>query len=121
MELDGGILYEAEDGVARITINRPERLNALTPAAIKSLLTAFEAAEDDASIAGQRPGERHEKAGLVSGFEPEGDLSSHGSCDLMSSGHRAAAVRRPCWFSMVHHGRDYRINAGDPCQCGDLS
>lgn len=49
MELEG-VLYEAKDGIARITINRPEKLNSVTFGVIKSLLAAFEAAEDDASV-----------------------------------------------------------------------
>ena len=49
MELEG-LLYESKDGIARITINRPEKLNALTPGTIHSLLSAFEAAEVDPDV-----------------------------------------------------------------------
>lgn len=44
------ILYETQDGVARITINRPERLNAFTMQGVERLLGAFRTATDDPAI-----------------------------------------------------------------------
>ncbi|ACL02996.1 Enoyl-CoA hydratase/isomerase [Desulfatibacillum aliphaticivorans] len=41
------ILYEAEDGVAVITINRPEALNSLTPEVLSEMAEAVEAAAGD--------------------------------------------------------------------------
>ena len=35
------ILYEKGDGIARVTINRPEKYNACTPATIYELTQAF--------------------------------------------------------------------------------
>ncbi|HEX4819233.1 MAG TPA: enoyl-CoA hydratase-related protein [Acidimicrobiales bacterium] len=44
------LLYQVKDGVATITINRPERRNALSWTVMSELRTAFEAAKDDADI-----------------------------------------------------------------------
>ncbi|PKA66578.1 1,4-Dihydroxy-2-naphthoyl-CoA synthase, peroxisomal [Apostasia shenzhenica] len=46
------ILYEkaAGEGIAKITINRPERRNAFRPQTIKELIRAFNDARDDSSI-----------------------------------------------------------------------
>lgn len=38
------ILYQAADGVARITMNRPEAMNAITPAMLKEMKAAVQAA-----------------------------------------------------------------------------
>jgi dihydroxynaphthoic acid synthetase len=44
------ILYEADDGVATITINRPEVLNAFGPVTVRELIDALERAWDDTDI-----------------------------------------------------------------------
>ncbi|KMO38917.1 dihydroxynaphthoic acid synthetase [Methylobacterium variabile] len=44
------ILYEAQDGVARITINRPERYNAFRGQTVEELIRAFQEAGWDRSI-----------------------------------------------------------------------
>jgi len=44
------ILYDTWDGIARITINRPEVRNAFRPTTVFEMLRAFEAARDDPSI-----------------------------------------------------------------------
>jgi len=38
------ILYQVEGGVCRITMNRPEAMNAITPAMLKELKAAVQAA-----------------------------------------------------------------------------
>lgn len=45
------VVYEKNGNVARITINRPEKLNAVRQQTIRELLNAFEAAEADDSVA----------------------------------------------------------------------
>src|SRR5262249_53811305 len=45
------ILFDVRDGVARITINRPERYNAFTPATCEELIRAFRSAGWDKSVA----------------------------------------------------------------------
>jgi enoyl-CoA hydratase/carnithine racemase len=44
------IRYEVEDRVATITLNRPEQLNALSPAMIRELRDAYARAEADADV-----------------------------------------------------------------------
>jgi enoyl-CoA hydratase/carnithine racemase len=41
------ILYSVEDGIATITLNRPERMNAMTGRMTQDLLRAFDAADTD--------------------------------------------------------------------------
>ncbi|MHB1629078.1 MAG: 1,4-dihydroxy-2-naphthoyl-CoA synthase [Bacilli bacterium] len=44
------IIYEQADGVARITINRPEVRNAFRPETVSELIDAFARVRDDASV-----------------------------------------------------------------------
>jgi naphthoate synthase len=44
------ILYDTSEGIARITINRPEVRNAFRPQTVVEMARAFEAARDDPSI-----------------------------------------------------------------------
>ncbi|MFN2581740.1 MAG: enoyl-CoA hydratase/isomerase family protein [Candidatus Dormibacteria bacterium] len=44
------VLYDVEDHVATITLNRPEQRNALGPRALRDLITAFDAAKRDDDV-----------------------------------------------------------------------
>lgn len=44
------VLYEVEDGIATITLNRPERMNALTPAVQKQMHRYFDEADADRDV-----------------------------------------------------------------------
>jgi enoyl-CoA hydratase/carnithine racemase len=44
------LLYEKADGIARVTLSRPERLNAITVAMLEELTAAFRDADADASV-----------------------------------------------------------------------
>jgi enoyl-CoA hydratase/carnithine racemase len=44
------VLYESREGVATVTLNRPERRNALNTALLKELLTALAAAREDPEV-----------------------------------------------------------------------
>ena len=46
----GTVLYESADAVATLTLNRPERLNTITPELIEDLRAALEQAWGDASV-----------------------------------------------------------------------
>ena len=45
------IIYEKAEGIARVTINRPDRRNAFTPDTIAEMIKAFNDARDDTTIA----------------------------------------------------------------------
>ena len=66
------IRYELCDGVAKISINRPERRNAFTPLTVMEMYDAFSEARDDASVGvilltGVNHGGRHEDEAFCSG------------------------------------------------------
>lgn len=44
------ILFERNDKVAKITINRPEKLNAFTPVTVQEMIEAFSICRDDSTI-----------------------------------------------------------------------
>ena len=46
----GQVLYEVSEGVATITLNRPERMNALGPVNGDELLDALNVAGDDDDV-----------------------------------------------------------------------
>jgi naphthoate synthase len=46
----GDIIYEVSEGIARITINRPEKRNAFRPQTLFELANAFEHARDDITV-----------------------------------------------------------------------
>ncbi len=66
------ILYETYDGIAKITINRPQVRNAFTPLTNQEMYDAFSRARDDSSIGvvlltGKNHGGRHEDEAFCSG------------------------------------------------------
>ena len=74
------IIYETAGGIAKISINRPERRNAFTPLTVTELYDAFSEARDDASIGviiltGVNHGGRHEDEA----FCPGGDQKIRGN------------------------------------------
>lgn len=89
------ILYEAVDGVARITLNRPDVLNAITPELITAYGEAIQRAGGDETI----------RAVLVTGagrgFCAGADLNSSGSPDRkMSSGQLLRTLYHPAIIGM---------------------
>ncbi len=44
------VLYEKADGIAKITINRPDVRNAFRPRTVKEMITAFDLAREDAEV-----------------------------------------------------------------------
>ncbi|MGI6536728.1 MAG: 1,4-dihydroxy-2-naphthoyl-CoA synthase [Eggerthellaceae bacterium] len=82
------IFYETMDGIAKITINRPERRNAFTPLTNAEMYDAFSRARDDSSIGviiltGANHGGRHEDEAFCSG----GDQKIRGRGGYVGSDH----------------------------------
>src|SRR3954466_15846979 len=48
------VAYEVGDGVATLTLNRPERLNTITPELARDVQTALAAANDDPEVHAMR-------------------------------------------------------------------
>ena len=44
------VLYRAEEGVAWLTLNRPDRLNAMTNALMRSICDALKHVDEDESV-----------------------------------------------------------------------
>src|SRR5699024_8832637 len=44
------IIYEKSNGIAKITMNRPEKHNAFTPLTVSEMIDAFADARDDSSV-----------------------------------------------------------------------
>ena len=44
------ILYEVDDRIATITLNRPDQLNAVSPLMVRELRAAYAAAEADEAV-----------------------------------------------------------------------
>ena len=66
------IIFERYEGIAKVTINRPERRNAFTPLTNQEMFDAFSIARDDSSIGviiltGANHGGRHEDEAFCSG------------------------------------------------------
>lgn len=66
------IIYEKAEGIAKISINRPERRNAFTPLTVTEMYDAFSDARDDAEIGvviltGVNHGGKHEDEAFCSG------------------------------------------------------
>src|SRR5262249_37986282 len=66
------ILLEVADGVALVTLNRPERLNAYTPVMGRELLEAFAQCDEDDAV------RAIVVTGAERGFWPGADLASGG-------------------------------------------
>jgi enoyl-CoA hydratase/carnithine racemase len=80
------ILYDVDDGVLTITLNRPERLNAFTPRMQRELVDAFDRADGDDAV----------RAVIVTGagraFCAGADLSAGGETFDSSTGERAETI-----------------------------
>lgn len=91
------ILYETSNGVATITLNRPERMNAFTPTMIREWAHALEAARVDPDV----------RAVIVTGagrgFCAGADLRGGSELTAAGDGPPSAADRRNWLRDGVHH------------------
>lgn len=95
------ILYEKSDGIATITLNRPERMNAFTDVMLKEWAAALEDARLDLAVrvvvltgAGR---------GFCAGADLKGSMLGEGAGQAAASGPPAAADRRNWLRDGVHY------------------
>src|SRR5687768_5845947 len=83
------LLYEQADGILTITINRPDKLNALNQDTMADIKAAFEAAEDIAGLKGVIITGAGEKA-FVAGADISEfiDRDEDSAKDLAQHGHK---------------------------------
>jgi enoyl-CoA hydratase len=125
------VLYETADGVATLTLNRPERLNAIIPGLIEDFLAALDQAEDDdaVKVVRLRGAGRSFCAGYAIGWgaktmaESEGDEPWDPMADLRMMNRFVSAYMRlwrspkPC-IAQVH---GFCVGGGtDFALCSDL-
>ena len=89
------IRLEVEEGVATITLDRPERLNAFTPKMMSELIEAFDRCDGDDGV----------RAVIVTG---EGRGFCAGA-DLEAGGATFDARERPGFDNLARMSRDMRI------------
>ena len=90
------VLYEVSEAVARITINRPQRRNALTWGTVRALREALAAAKGDEAarvVVLTGAGERAfcagaDLAGVTTPAYPAGASATHPSADPITAAHR---------------------------------
>ena len=91
------IIYETCDGIAKITINRPERRNAFTPLTVNELYDAFTVARDDAAIGVIiLTGANHEGRSEDQAFCSGGDRRSAATAAMWA---RTTSRASTCWTS----------------------
>lgn len=91
------VRYEASDGVARITLNRPERLNAMNPALIDAAVEAIREAADDPAVRVVI------LTGAGRGFCVGGDLSSGDLGGKVALQRRTARLRQSMRSAQLLH------------------
>ncbi len=105
---DGGLIVEVRDRVAYATLDRPERLNALSVALTNDLVDAFDSFSNDPGIWAVLLSATGERA-----FSAGADLKDMGSADLRNastgagSSNAPAGVRRPGAVPMTGPRRNF--------------
>jgi dihydroxynaphthoic acid synthetase len=108
------ITYEVRDGVARITINRPEKRNAYRAETLDELIAAFRASETDRNvgvIVVSGAGDRAFCAGGDINWEEESD--SAGALELARRATTLSMVMRTCGKPVIARVRGYAVGGGN--------
>jgi dihydroxynaphthoic acid synthetase len=106
------ILYETGGGIARVTINRPQVLNAFTDVTLAELTDAFGRIGADASVGVSvltGAGERSFSAGGDVNWEAEGGLDRHAGANAMK---RLYAAMRDSLKPVIARVNGYAIGGG---------
>ncbi|MDI6912477.1 enoyl-CoA hydratase-related protein [Nocardioides sp.] len=106
------ILYEVNDGVATVTINRPKQLNAFDGTTITELTDAFHRIEEDKDVGVAvltGAGERSFSAGGDVNWEAEGGLEGRKGEDQIKAFYAAI---RSCYKPTIARINGYAIGGG---------
>jgi len=116
------LLYEVKDGVAKITINRPKRLNALSALTMVELVKAIESAGDDKAVGVivlSGAGDRAFSSGGDVKWEKEGGLKDRHISVNPRAVHEAV---RHCGKPVIAVVKGYAIGMGNHlAYCCDLT
>ena len=106
------LLYGVEDKIATIALNRPERMNALTPGLLKELHAAFDEADGDRSVkviiltgAGAAFCAGFDQAQLADGKTRTSDPRGKSYAEFIEYWHRNDAMRSTEWMHMWRLGK----------------
>src|SRR6201984_1873926 len=111
------VLYEAADGVARITINRPEKYNAFREETLDDLIAAFSAAEADPTVGVIVLTGAGEKA-----FCSGGDIAWEDPSDRVGAAQRnrrtssLSLIMRACGKPIIARVKGYAVGGGNEVQ-----
>lgn len=111
------VLYTAENGVARITINRPEKYNAFREETLDDLIAAFSEAEADRTVGVIVLTGAGEKA-----FCSGGDISWEDASDPVGAARmnrrtsNLALIMRGCGKPIIARVRGYAVGGGNEMQ-----
>jgi dihydroxynaphthoic acid synthetase len=111
------VRYEVTDGVARITIDRPEKYNAFREETLDDLITAFSAAEADRTVGVIVLTGAGEKA-----FCSGGDISWEDASDPVAAARmnrrtsNLSLIMRGCGKPIIARVRGYAVGGGNELQ-----
>jgi len=116
MELQD-VLYSASDGVARITINRPEKYNAFREETLDDLISAFSAAEADRTVGVIVLTGAGDKAFCSGGDISWEDKSDPGGAAQMNRRtSNLSLIMRGCGKPIIARVRGYAVGGGNELQ-----
>jgi dihydroxynaphthoic acid synthetase len=111
------VLYEATEGVARITINRPEKYNAFREETLDDLITAFSAAEADRTVGVIVLSGAGEKAFCSGGDISWEDASDpNGAARMNRRTSNLSLIMRGCGKPVIARVRGYAVGGGNELQ-----
>ena len=106
------LLCAVNDDIATITINRPERMNALTPALEKELFRLFEAADQDRAVrviiltgTGSAFCAGYDQGNVGRDGRRPADPSGKSVAEMIEFWHRQDGGRIGCWQAMWRLGK----------------
>ena len=115
--IERDVLYTVANGVARITINRPEKYNAFREETLDQLIEAFSAAEEDRSVGVivlTGSGEKAFCSGGDIAWEDASDPSGAARMNRRTS--TLSMIMRGCGKPVIARVRGYAVGGGNELQ-----